>query len=51
MSWLWGAALLPLLVCGGICIGGMVLAAIGVGRAGRQRSVNKDVTGGDRLSR
>jgi predicted NAD/FAD-dependent oxidoreductase len=38
MSWLWGAALLPLLICGAMCMGGMVLAAVGIGRASRDHS-------------
>jgi len=33
MDWLWGAALLPLVACGAMCIGGMALAAIGLRRA------------------
>jgi hypothetical protein len=33
MEWLWGTALLPLLVCGGMCVGGMILAALGLRRA------------------
>ena len=33
MNWLWGAALLPLLFCGLMCVGGMVLAALGLRHA------------------
>lgn len=32
MDWLWGAALLPLVACGAMCIGGMALAATGLRR-------------------
>lgn len=32
MDWLWGAALLPLVACGAMCIGGMALAAVGLRR-------------------
>ncbi len=35
-NWLWGAALLPFIVCGAMCIGGMVLAVVGWGRASRR---------------
>jgi hypothetical protein len=51
MSWLWGAALLPLILCGGMCIGGMVLAAIGLGRARRQGSEHHERTDGERSPR
>jgi hypothetical protein len=36
MSWLVSAALLPLVLCGVICLGGAVLAALGLRRATRQ---------------
>lgn len=32
MEWLFSLALLPLLLCGAMCIGGMVLAFFGVRR-------------------
>lgn len=32
MEWLLGAALLPLLACGLMCVGGFALAAIGLRR-------------------
>lgn len=51
MEWLWGAALLPLIVCGGMCIGGMVLAALGLGRASRNRPEPEDVPADDRSAR
>lgn len=37
MDWLWGAALLPLLACGAMCIGGMALAAVGLRRGSGHR--------------
>lgn len=33
MEWLFGAALLPLVLCGAMCVGGAVLAAIGLRRS------------------
>ena len=35
MDWIWGAALLPLLACGAMCVGGMALAAVGLRRGSR----------------
>ncbi len=32
MEWLFGLALLPALLCGLMCIGGVVLAAVGLRR-------------------
>lgn len=32
MDWLWGAALLPFLMCGVMCLGGIALAALGLRR-------------------
>lgn len=32
MEWLWGATLLPFLVCGAMCVGGAVLAAVEIRR-------------------
>lgn len=32
MEWIAGAALLPLLVCGAMCAGGILLAAVGLRR-------------------
>ncbi len=37
MNWLFGAALLPFLLCGAMCLGGMLLAALGL-RRGRNES-------------
>lgn len=33
MEWLWSLALLPLLLCGAMCVGGMLLAFFGIRRA------------------
>lgn len=30
MDWLWALALLPVLLCGLMCVGGVVLAALGL---------------------
>ena len=38
MEWLFSAALLPFLVCGAMCLGGMLLAALGLRRGSRQES-------------
>ena len=38
MSWLFGAALLPFLLCGAMCLGGMLLAALGLRRGTRDQS-------------
>jgi hypothetical protein len=38
MRWLFSAALLPLVLCGGMCIGGALLAALGLRRGTSQRS-------------
>jgi hypothetical protein len=35
MSWLFSAALLPIVLCGVMCVGGPLLAALGVRRAAR----------------
>ena len=53
MEWLLGAALLPMLVCGVMCGGGVVLAAIGVrrgtsGRSGSCHSVAAESAVADR---
>ena len=40
MRWLLGAALLPFLGCGVMCLGGMALAAFGFRRAGRHTPSN-----------
>ena len=37
MSWLFGAALLPFLLCGAMCLGGMLLAALGLRRGTRDK--------------
>lgn len=33
MEWLFGLAILPILLCGIMCLGGMALAAIGLRRS------------------
>lgn len=33
MEWLFSLALLPLLLCGAMCVGGMLLAFLGIRRA------------------
>ncbi len=33
MDWIWGVALLPFLICGVMCLGGIALAAIGLRRS------------------
>jgi len=38
MSWLFGAALLPFLLCGAMCLGGALLAVLGLRRGARDRS-------------
>lgn len=48
MEWLWGAAALPLLACGAMCLGGMALAAIGLRRG---THVQRDPGAGDPSSR
>lgn len=35
MEWLWGAALLPLLFCGLMCVGGVAIAAVPLRRGTR----------------
>ena len=42
MDWLWGAALLPLVTCGAMCIGGMALAAVGLRRRSRAGAGSDD---------
>jgi len=37
MEWLWGLAILPALFCGLMCIGGIVLAAVGIRRTTARR--------------
>lgn len=37
MEWLLGLALVPLLLCGLMCVGGMALAAVGFRRNAAQR--------------
>lgn len=38
MEWLFSLALLPILLCGLMCIGGMALAALGLRRGTSRRS-------------
>jgi hypothetical protein len=40
MQWLFGATLLPLILCGLMCVGGAVLAALGLRRSRPSRSVD-----------
>lgn len=37
MEWLWGLAILPALFCGLMCVGGIVLAAVGIRRTTARR--------------
>lgn len=37
MEWLFGLAILPALLCGLVCLGGMAVAAIGLRRSRSQR--------------
>lgn len=51
MEWLVGAALLPLLLCGLMCVGGVALAMLGFRRrdaAGRKACCDHDEMG-DRI--
>ena len=41
MRWIFGAALLPLLACGAMCLGGMALAFFGL-RRGETKPSNHD---------
>ncbi len=43
MEWILTAALLPLLVCGAMCVGGALLAALGLRRATRHASCRPTV--------
>lgn len=42
MSWLFGLAILPALLCGLMCVGGMILAAIATRNSTRQRATSKN---------
>lgn len=42
MEWLFGLAILPLLLCGLMCVGGMALAAIGLRRGATKRACCDD---------
>ena len=42
MEWLFGLAILPALLCGLMCVGGMVLAAVGVRRSTARRACCDD---------
>lgn len=44
MEWLLGIAILPVVLCGLMCIGGMAFAAIGAGRAAARRASRDDPT-------
>jgi len=48
MEWLFGLAILPLLLCGLMCVGGMVLAAVGVRRSTARRACSDGSSTGDR---
>jgi hypothetical protein len=37
MSWLFSAALLPLVLCGAMCFGGVLLAALGLRQGARSK--------------
>ena len=47
MGWLFGLAILPALLCGLMCIGGMVLAAAGVRRSAARRACCDDPSATD----
>ena len=38
MEWLWGLAAAPLLLCGLMCVGGMLLAVVGLRRGTSQQA-------------
>ena len=38
MEWLWGLAFLPALLCGLMCLGGVVLATLGLRQANARRA-------------
>lgn len=42
MEWLWGLAILPVLLCGLMCVGGVVLAVLGLRQANVRRSCRDD---------
>lgn len=42
MEWLWGLAILPVLLCGLMCVGGVVLAALGLRQANSRRACRDD---------
>ena len=42
MEWLWGLAILPVLLCGLMCVGGVVLAALGLRQANARRACRDD---------
>ena len=42
MSWLFGLAILPALLCGLTCVGGMILAAIATRNSTRKRASSDD---------
>ncbi len=44
MEWLFGLAFLPALLCGVMCLGGIVLAAVGVRRGAAARPACCDET-------
>lgn len=55
MEWLFGLAILPALLCGLMCLGGMAVAAIGLRRSRSQRpryddSPASDVVDDDRVT-
>ncbi len=46
MEWLLGLAILPVVLCGLMCIGVMAFAAIGARRAAARRLGGDEATGG-----
>ena len=44
MEWLFGLAIIPMLLCGVMCVGGIVLAALGVRRGAARRPCGHDQT-------
>ncbi len=47
MEWVFGLAILPVLLCGLMCIGGMVLAAVGLRRSNARRACGDESSATD----
>lgn len=47
MEWLFGLAILPLVLCGLMCVGGMALAAMGMRRGTARRTCGDDPAASD----